>query len=112
MACLMVIQGSGRKKGFTASLMENVVQSLAGVKGLDVEVYHLHDYAYGPCKSCFHCIRNVGSGCILDDDWGRNRNGGLFQAGIGGWITKETFIFDGAALIGFFDAGGVVRVAS
>lgn len=79
MAHLMVVQGSGRKKGFTASFMENVVQNLEGVKGLDVEVYHLHDYTYGPCKSCFHCIRNVGSGCILEDDWGRKRKGELFQ---------------------------------
>ena len=43
MAHLMVTQGSGRKKGFTASLMNDVVERLKDVEGLEVEVFHLHD---------------------------------------------------------------------
>ena len=34
-------------------------------------------------------------------EWG---NGGRFQAGIGGWITEETFMFDGGALIALMAA--------
>lgn len=76
----MIVQGSGRKQGFTASLMYDVAEALKTVEGLELEVYHLHNYTFGPCKSCFHCIRNVGSGCIQDDDWGRKGKGELYRA--------------------------------
>ena len=80
MAYLMVVQCSGRRNGFTASLMKEVVSHLSDIDNLEIEVYHLHDYRFGPCTSCFHCIRNIGSGCILDDDWGKSGNGVLYQA--------------------------------
>ena len=80
MAVLMIVQGSGRKKGYTATLMQKAVDSVKDIKGLEVEVYHLHDYTYGPCKSCFTCIRNVGGGCILNDDWGKKGEGILYKA--------------------------------
>lgn len=80
MAILMIVQGSGRRHGFTAGLMREVVDELATVDGIEPEVYHLHDYRFGPCTSCFHCIRNVGDGCILDDDWGRRGEGELYRA--------------------------------
>ena len=78
MAYLMVTQGSGRKNGYTASLMKLVVESLQHIEGLEVEIFHLHQYSFGPCTSCFSCIKNVGSGCILDDDWGRKGEGSLY----------------------------------
>jgi len=80
MAYLMVVQGSGRRKGFTATLMQEAVDSLKNYKDLEVGVFHLHDYRYGFCTSCFQCIRNVGSGCILDDDWGKKGEGILYRA--------------------------------
>lgn len=80
MAHLMVVQCSGRRKGYTASLMNAAVESLKNRKNLEIEIFHLHDYKVGPCTSCFKCILNVGSGCILDDDWGRNGKGVLYQA--------------------------------
>lgn len=75
----MVVQGSGRKRGFTASLMYDVVDALKTVEDLEIEVYHLHNYTFGPCKSCFACIRNVGSGCVQNDDWGRKGQGELYK---------------------------------
>ena len=80
MAHLMVVQGSGRRKGFTATLMKRVVERLEKIDDLEVEIFHLHDYRYGPCTSCFYCIRNVGSGCNLDDDWGKKGDGVLYKA--------------------------------
>lgn len=80
MARLMVVQGSGRRHGYTATLMNEVVESLGDVPNLEIEIHHLHDYTYGPCKSCFSCIRNVGGGCVLNDDWGRRGQGPLYQA--------------------------------
>ncbi|MCE5250979.1 flavodoxin family protein [bacterium] len=80
MAYIMVTQASGRKNGFTASLMKTVVETLAKVEHIDVEAFHLHDYTFKPCTSCFSCIRNTGSGCVLDDDWGRRGEGVLYRA--------------------------------
>jgi multimeric flavodoxin WrbA len=80
MARIMVVQGSGRRRGFTASLMNDVVAEMRKIEGIEVEIYHLHNYIFGPCKSCFFCIRNVGSGCCQDDDWGRKGKGDLYQA--------------------------------
>ena len=80
MARLMVVQCSGRRKGYTATLMNAAVDSLKDVDDIVVEVFHLHDYTIGPCTSCFSCIRKVGSGCILKDDWGRKGEGVLYQA--------------------------------
>ena len=79
MAHLMVVQCSGRRKGYTASLMQAVVDSLQNRDNLEIETYHVHDYQFGPCTSCFQCIKQVGSGCILDDDWGRNGQGILYR---------------------------------
>jgi len=80
MANLMVVQCSGRKKGYTANLMTAAVESIRGMDNLEVEIFHLHDYKVGPCTSCFSCIRNVGSGCILNDDWGKKGKGVLYRA--------------------------------
>ncbi|MFC1693118.1 flavodoxin family protein [Candidatus Latescibacterota bacterium] len=81
MAHLLVLQCSGRRKGYTATLMRTVVEHLSQkYDDLEIEICHLHDYRFGPCTSCFSCIKNVGSGCVLDDDWGRNGEGLLYQA--------------------------------
>jgi len=81
MAHLMVVQCSGRKKGYTATLMQVVVEHLKDrYDDLEIEVYHLHDYKIKPCKSCFSCIRNVGSGCTIRDDWGKKGKGVLYRA--------------------------------
>lgn len=80
MARVMIVQASGRRKGFTATLMREVVDEFGGMDGIEPDVHHLHDYRFGPCNSCFYCIRNVGAGCILDDDWGRKGEGPLYTA--------------------------------
>jgi len=78
---LMILQCSGRRKGYTATLMQHIADHItAKYRDLDIEVHHAHDYRYGPCTSCFSCIRNVGGGCVLDDDWGRNGTGALYCA--------------------------------
>ena len=91
MARLLVTQASGRKGGYTASIMKEVVARLEQVEGLEVETLHLHSYRFGPCNSCFHCIRNVGAGCVLDDDWGRKGDGELYRAfkRANGWLAVD-----------------------
>jgi len=79
MAYVFVAQASARKRGFTATLMSTVVEELGKVDGIEVGVHHLHDYSFGPCRSCFHCILKPGTGCVREDDWGRNGEGVLYK---------------------------------
>ena len=58
MAILMVVQSSGRKKGYTASLMDTAVEQLKKNGDLKIEIFHLHNFQFGPCTSCFSCITN------------------------------------------------------
>ena len=80
MAHIMAVQCSGRRKGYTATLMETAAERLRETENIEVEVFHLHDYKVGPCTSCFKCIRKVGSGCVLNDDWGKKGYGVLYRA--------------------------------
>jgi len=80
MAKILVLQCSGRRKGYTASIKDTVAEHLSGRTGIETEVIELHDYTYGPCTSCFSCIAKVGGGCVLKDDWGRNGEGPLYKA--------------------------------
>ena len=80
MAHIMAVQCSGRRKGYTATLMETAVERLRETENIEVEVFHLHDYKVGPCTSCFSCIRKIGSGCVLNDDWGKKGDGVLYRA--------------------------------
>ncbi len=81
MATLLVLQCSGRRKGYTAGLKNAVVEHLSErYEDLTIESHHLHSFKFGPCTSCFSCIKNVGGGCVLDDDWGRKGEGELYKA--------------------------------
>jgi len=81
MATLLVLQCSGRRKGYTAGLRNTVVDHISEkYPDLEIESLHLHDYSFGPCTSCFSCIKNVGGGCVLKDDWGSRGEGPLYKA--------------------------------
>jgi multimeric flavodoxin WrbA len=69
---ILAIHCSGRKTGYTASVMSQAVEGAKEVKGAEIDIVHIHDYTIRPCISCFECIRNPGSGCILDDDMGKD----------------------------------------
>lgn len=75
MANVLAILCSGRRKGYTATVLSHAVQGAQTVEGVEVEWIHLHDYTLKPCKSCFHCLRDPERRCPLDDDFGKNGNG-------------------------------------
>lgn len=79
MPTLLAILTSGRKHGFTAQVLEAALAGARTVKGLDVDLVHSHDFSYGPCTSCFACVRGDGHVCVLDDDMGRDGQGELFR---------------------------------
>jgi len=83
MATVLIALSSGRKNGYTAGLWQRAVDGAAVVDGVTVDAVHLHDYRFGPCTSCFHCIRHRGSGCTLEDDFGRHGEGELYRKAAG-----------------------------
>jgi len=70
MAHILAINASGRPKGFTAGVLDAAIKGMESVPGVEVEKIRLHKYKFGPCNSCFSCIRNDPHECILKDDMG------------------------------------------
>jgi len=91
MARVLALLGSGRSKGFTAKLLRAAVEGVESVDGVEVDWVHLHKYDIHPCKSCFHCVRNIGQGCAQDDDMGRKGEGALYKKvqGVDGLLVGD-----------------------
>jgi multimeric flavodoxin WrbA len=64
---ILVVMGSPRKNGNSATLAQNVI---AGAKnaGATVDSYYLHGMDIKPCDACEACRENSGRECIIDDD--------------------------------------------
>jgi len=64
------INGSPRKKGNTAKLVEKALKG-AESRGAETEIIHLYDLDYKGCKSCFACKLRDGKSygtCATQDD--------------------------------------------
>jgi multimeric flavodoxin WrbA len=70
MATVLAVLASGRSNGFTASVLDAAVKGAQSVEGVHVQHVRLHSYQFGPCTSCFHCIRDEAHECILRDAMG------------------------------------------
>jgi multimeric flavodoxin WrbA len=79
MARLLAVLCSGRREGYTASLLQAAVEGASEVQGVEVRPLWTHDYSYGPCRSCFACIRSEDHTCVQPDDFGRSGEGEVFQ---------------------------------
>ena len=79
MAHILALLMSGRRKGYTAGLWQAAIEGAEAVEGVTVDATHTHDYRFGPCTSCFACIRRPEGYCVLEDDMGRRGKGALFQ---------------------------------
>ena len=89
MAHVLALLASGRRKGFTASVLEAAIAGAGSVDGVRVELVHLHKYAFGPCTSCFNCIRNETHDCTLSDAMGGNGELMAKVKGANGWIIAD-----------------------
>jgi len=78
MARLLGLLCSGRRHGYTAGLLDAALDGARAVEGVEVERLAAQDYRFGPCTSCFACIRRDDHVCVLDDDMGREGAGELF----------------------------------
>lgn len=79
MARILAVLMSGRRRGYTADLWRAAIEGAEEVEGVTVDAVHAHDYQFGPCTSCFACIRQPEGHCVLDDDMGRRGQGALFE---------------------------------
>ncbi len=79
MAKVLGILGSARKDGYSVQVLNRLLEGARQVEGVEVESIHLLDYAFGPCRSCYECIRRDDHRCILKDDMGREGAGKLWQ---------------------------------
>ncbi len=79
MATVLAVLTSGRRNGFTAQLLGSAIRGMESIEGVTADFLHTHQFRFGPCTSCFACIRNPEQACVLDDDMGRKGNGELFQ---------------------------------
>ena len=67
---IIAINGSPRKKGNTATLLNKALEGAAS-NGAETEMIHLYDLNYKGCKSCFACKLKNGSSygqCAINDE--------------------------------------------
>lgn len=63
---ILLLQGSPRKQGNTATLAHNVVAGLAVAGQTDVHEFWLNEMTIRPCQACFTCHKT--GRCIIADD--------------------------------------------
>lgn len=64
---IVVILGSPRKKGNSATLAESLING-AEENGAEVQTFFLQGMDIKPCNACDQCMSSPGSGCVIDDD--------------------------------------------
>ena len=79
MARVVAFLGSARKDGYTVKVLAEMLRGVQSVSGVAGELVHLLDYQFGPCRSCYECIRLADHRCILADDMGDGGKGRLWQ---------------------------------
>lgn len=79
MAKVLGILGNARRDGYTIKVLNEVLKGAESVKGVEIELIRLLDYRFGPCTSCYECIRRSEHRCILPDDMGRMGEGKLWR---------------------------------
>lgn len=79
MARILGIIGSARKDGYTVRVLDRLLAGASATPGVEVERVHLLSYSFGPCTSCYECIRAVQHRCVLPDDMGRRGEGSLWR---------------------------------
>ena len=66
---IYAVNGSPRKNGNTAQLLQKALEGAASV-GAEVKLIQLADLDFSGCRSCFACkkLANPSPGCVLKDD--------------------------------------------
>ena len=64
---ILILNGSPRRNGNTATLVAQVAEG-ARERGAEVESFYLHGMDIQPCDACDACQENADLDCIIDDD--------------------------------------------
>lgn len=67
MTSVIVILGSPRRKGNSATLAENVISGAKSM-GAMVDTYFLHGMDIEPCDACDICHEDMNAECVINDD--------------------------------------------
>ena len=88
MARVVGILGSGRMDGYTIKVLKEALEGVKSVAGVEAELIPTLEYKFGPCISCYDCIRMEEHRCTLKDDMGHLGEGKLWKKieGINGFI--------------------------
>jgi multimeric flavodoxin WrbA len=78
MARVLGILGNGRNDGYTVKVLNEALDGAGSVSSVEVELIHLLEYKFGPCRSCYECIRMSEHRCIISDDMGKRGEGKLW----------------------------------
>jgi hypothetical protein len=58
LANVLCVLASARSKGYTATLLDSVIDGVKTVEGVEVEMVKITDYLpISPCMSCWNCAR-------------------------------------------------------
>jgi multimeric flavodoxin WrbA len=89
MAHVLGLLMSGRRNGFTASLLRAARRGAESVAGVEVELVPVQQHEFGPCRSCFSCIRSEAHDCAQKDAMGGDGElmGKVKRAN--GWIVAD-----------------------
>lgn len=80
MVNVLCVLASARSGGYTAALLDSVIEGIRSVEGVEVDRVKLTDYQpMSPCLSCWNCARNDEHRCTLDDSMGRMGEGELVK---------------------------------
>ena len=64
---MIVLLGSPRKKGNSATLAQQVISGAKTV-GAQVESFFLHGMDIRPCNACDACLKTAEPACVVEDD--------------------------------------------
>jgi multimeric flavodoxin WrbA len=99
MANVIALLTSARSNGFTSGLLKEAVEAAKKIPNVNVEFINAYAYEFGPCNSCFTCIRHPEDYCSQKDDMGRKGEGELFKKVLSanGLIIAQPVYFWGSA---------------
>ncbi|MCD6503953.1 flavodoxin family protein [Candidatus Bathyarchaeota archaeon] len=79
MARVLGFLGSARRDGYTVKVLKEALEGAKSIQGVEAELIYLLDYKFGPCTSCYECIRRSDHRCVLQDDMGQLGEGKLWK---------------------------------
>jgi len=79
MARVIGVMGNARKDGYTVKVLQEALEGACAASGVEAELVCLLDYDFGPCRSCYECIRMAEHRCVRQDDLGERGQGKLWR---------------------------------